>query len=421
MKKKNVFFYMRLKNSLSILVIAAFMLGLLLAAVNIFMALSANNDMQVFIDTVVHNGGVDSMGDELSLSADSIDKDLSSSDGLRDYFSAYTGPEKNVVHVIHDFSFPHAQNLVSSIVSYSVSHNKDKGHRQGMVFRFTPQEDGYLFVVVDRTNGDAIQMRMIFFSVLVFLVGLLFFSQMAWWLSKSVAKPVEEAFNRQRQFVSDASHELKTPIAVISANISALEQEQNCGKWLGYIKMENERMGQLVADMLYLAREDSGAVSYEMLPFDFANMAACAVLPFESLAYEQGKHLFLEVPDGPLEVVGDQKKLKQAVIILTDNAMKNSDRGAEIRVSVGRSGQRAFVRVYNTGQGIPASERKRIFDRFYRSDRSRNRDTGGCGLGLPIAWTIASGHGGKILVESEEGSFAEFTLLIPVAGGRKKR
>ena len=421
MKKKNVFFYMRLKNSLSILVIAAFMLGLLLAAVNIFMALSANNDMQVFIDTVVHNGGVDSMGDELSLSADSIDKDLSSSDGLRDYFSAYTGPEKNVVHVIHDFSFPHAQNLVSSIVSYSVSHNKDKGHRQGMVFRFTPQEDGYLFVVVDRTNGDAIQKRMIFFSVLVFLVGLLFFFQMAWWLSKSVAKPVEEAFNRQRQFVSDASHELKTPIAVISANISALEQEQNCGKWLGYIKMENERMGQLVADMLYLAREDSGAVSYEMLPFDFANMAACAVLPFESLAYEQGKHLFLEVPDGPLEVVGDQKKLKQAVIILTDNAMKNSDRGAEIRVSVGRSGQRAFVRVYNTGQGIPASERKRIFDRFYRSDRSRNRDTGGCGLGLPIAWTIASGHGGKILVESEEGAFAEFTLSIPVAGGRKKR
>lgn len=421
MKKKNVFFYMRLKNSLSILVIAAFMLGLLLAAVNIFMALSANNDMQVFIDTVVHNGGVDSMGDELSLSADSIDKDLSSSDGLRDYFSAYTGPEKNVVHVIHDFSFPHAQNLVSSIVSYSVSHNKDKGHRQGMVFRFMPQEDGYLFVVVDRTNGDAIQKRMIFFSVLVFLVGLLFFFQMAWWLSKSVAKPVEEAFNRQRQFVSDASHELKTPIAVISANISALEQEQNCGKWLGYIKMENERMGQLVADMLYLAREDSGAVSYEMLPFDFANMAACAVLPFESLAYEQGKHLFLEVPDGPLEVVGDQKKLKQAVIILTDNAMKNSDRGAEIRVSVGRSGQRAFVRVYNTGQGIPASERKRIFDRFYRSDRSRNRDTGGCGLGLPIAWTIASGHGGKILVESEEGSFAEFTLSIPVAGGRKKR
>ncbi|MBR6080242.1 MAG: sensor histidine kinase [Treponema sp.] len=113
--------------------------------------------------------------------------------------------------------------------------------------------------------------------------------------------------------------------------------------------------------------------------------------------------------------------MKQAVIILTDNAMKNSDRGAEIRVSVGRSGQRAFVRVYNTGQGIPASERKRIFDRFYRSDRSRNRDTGGCGLGLPIAWTIASGHGGKILVESEEGSFAEFTLSIPVAGGRKKR
>lgn len=177
MKKKNVFFYMRLKNSLSILVIVAFMLGLLLAAVNIFMALSANNDMQVFIDTVVHNGGVDSMGDELSLSADSIDKDLSSSDGLRDYFSAYTGPEKNVVHVIHDFSFPHAQNLVSSIVSYSVSHNKDKGHRQGMVFRFTPQEDGYLFVVVDRTNGDAIQKRMIFFPCLSFLSGFCFFSR----------------------------------------------------------------------------------------------------------------------------------------------------------------------------------------------------------------------------------------------------
>lgn len=422
MRKKNVFFYMRLKNSLSIVVIVAVMLGLLLAAVNIFMAVSANTDAQGFIDAVVRNGGVDFLDAGLSQSDDLIGLSLSSTEGLKDYFSAYTGPGKNIVRVIHNFSLPHVQNLVESIVSYSVKFKKDRGHRQGMAFSFVPQDEGYMLVVADRTNEDAIQKRMIFFSVLVFLFGLLLFFQMAWWLSKSVAKPVEEAFNRQRQFVSDASHELKTPIAVISANISALEQEQqHCGKWLGYIKMENERMGQLVADMLYLAREDSGVITYEMLPFDFANMAACAVLPFESLAYEQGKHLFLEVPDEPLEIVGDQKKLKQAVIILTDNAMKNSDRGAEIRVTVGRSGQKAFVKVYNTGQGIPVSERKKIFDRFYRSDSSRTRDTGGCGLGLPIAWTIAAGHGGKILVESEEGSFAEFTLSVPVAGGRKKR
>ncbi|MBQ2481928.1 MAG: GHKL domain-containing protein, partial [Treponema sp.] len=234
-----------------------------------------------------------------------------------------------------------------------------------------------------------------------------------WNFSRIAVEPVEEAFLRQRNFIADASHELKTPIAVIGANIDVVEQELPGNKWLGYIKTENSRMAELVKNLLYLAKNDADRNNLCMMKFDFANAVEGAALPFESVAMEQGKSMDISVPEEPLWVMGDESHIKQVAVILIDNAIKNSDAGAVIKISVRAEGKKGFLTVYNTGRGIAEKDIPQIFNRFYRADSSRARSTGGYGLGLTIAKSIADSHRGKITVKSEEGKYAEFTFMMP--------
>ena len=171
-------------------------------------------------------------------------------------------------------------------------------------------------------------------------------------------------------------------------------------------------MGHLVKDLLFLARSDSERDHDDNLEFNLSQAIGSAVLPFESVIFEEGKTLDLQIEDN-MSFFGNENKIKQVVIVLVDNAIKNSDRGALIKVNAFSENQKKIVKVYNTGNGIPISEREKIFLRFYRSDSSRNRKTGGYGLGLPIANTIAQEYGGSISVDSKVGEWTEFTLSLP--------
>ena len=146
--------------------------------------------------------------------------------------------------------------------------------------------------------------------------------------------------------------------------------------------------------------------------FNFSNAVENSVLPFEVVAFESQKTLELDVQKGII-CNGDEKSLKQIFIILVDNAIKNSEEGAKIRVTATSDDKKIVLKVYNTGSGIPKDELEKIFLRFYRSDSSRVRKTGGYGLGLAIARTIAEDHGGTLTATSEVGHWAEFTLTIP--------
>ena len=166
--------------------------------------------------------------------------------------------------------------------------------------------------------------------------------------------------------------------------------------------------------IFFLAKEDSGRLTMDKHSFDLANAISCAVLPFESVAFEDKKLLEFDIPKDQLFIEGDEERIKQIAVILTDNAIKNSYEHSVIKVSVGVSADRYFVSVYNEGDGIPPEDLDRIFDRFYRVDKSRDRKTGGYGLGLSIAQTIAKEHDGIITVKSEEKKFAQFTLELPM-------
>ena len=248
-------------------------------------------------------------------------------------------------------------------------------------------------------------------TALVAGIACLILSLGAWILIRKMIHPVEEAFRKQQQFVWDASHELKTPLAVISANAEVLEQEIGENEYLGYIRSEVKRTDTLVRNLLTLARLDRNETTAEMKPFDLSHALLDVTLPFESTVFEAGKTLDIQIPEG-IEYTGNEEMIKQLAVILLSNALKYSDPNGRIVISLKAIGRQREISVFNTGEAIDPEDRERIFDRFWRADPAHGRETGGHGLGLAIARSIVDTHEGKITVDSREGEGNTFTVLL---------
>lgn len=241
--------------------------------------------------------------------------------------------------------------------------------------------------------------------------GLILAAVGGWWLAGKSLRPVRIAFERQHAFVSDASHELRTPLAVIRANAEFLQQEQPENVEVRDIVGETDRLSMLVDTLLAVARDDEGArASYT--PVDLIDVVETAVASFQPLAGEHGLELTYATPD-QLMVTGDRDQLRQVLVILLDNAVRYTPTGGRIHVQARPDGKDAVLTVHDTGIGIPEQALERVFERFYRGDEARNRQSGGAGLGLAIARDLVTRHAGRISVTSTEGAGTTFTINIP--------
>jgi signal transduction histidine kinase len=224
--------------------------------------------------------------------------------------------------------------------------------------------------------------------------------------------PVKNTFYKQRRFISDASHELKTPLTIISANLELLQNEIGENQRIEHIKSQSERMNGLIHDMLTLAKADEGHTNTHLIKFDLSGVVLNTVLEFESRAFEEGKRYTFTIKENTA-YVGDEKQIKQLLTILIDNALRYSDSNGKIEVSLRSDGKNhAHISVYNTGIGVPDKERYKIFERFYRTDESRSRETGGNGVGLSIAKAIVSAHRGKIVVSGKYKKWIRFEVTL---------
>ncbi|MBE6898970.1 MAG: HAMP domain-containing histidine kinase [Ruminococcaceae bacterium] len=268
---------------------------------------------------------------------------------------------------------------------------------------------GYTLVAfIDNTIIDA-SMKMLLGNVLIVggaAIVLLFFVSIV--LSKKIIRPLEENDKQQKQFISDAGHELKTPVAVISTNAELLSRELGENEWLANIQYENERMGDLVKQLLDLSKAENTETPME--PVDFSRVITGEVLAFESIAFEQGKMIQSDIEEG-IHVVGNQIQLTQLISILLDNAVRHGA-GSEIELSLKRQGHSAVFNIANDGDEIPPEKLEHLFDRFYRVDEARNSESHHYGLGLSIAKAVVEKHGGSIVVSSQNGR-VRFTVSIP--------
>ena len=228
------------------------------------------------------------------------------------------------------------------------------------------------------------------------------------WLSKKIIQPLEDNDKQQRQFISDASHELKTPVAVIDANAELLARELGDNEWLSNIRYENDRMGELVKQLLDLSRAESAELPAETV--DLSRVVTGEELAFESLAFDRGKTIRSEVGED-IHVTGSETQLAQLVSVLLDNAVRHSA-GEEIALSLRREGHEAVLKVVNEGAEIPPEKKAHLFDRFYRADEARTDEGQHYGLGLAIAKAVAEKHGGSIGVSCADGKVT-FTVTLP--------
>lgn len=265
----------------------------------------------------------------------------------------------------------------------------------------------------DCTMEQATMRSLLLRSGLVALAALAVLAGLSYCLAGLVVGPVKRAWQEQKQFVSDASHELKTPLTVIlsSSELAAEEQDvQRTKQYVEGIHAESLRMKALVEDMLTLARTESGTrPATEAV--DLSDTVLESVLAFEPVAFESGRELVYDIQP-ELTVMGSGVQLRRLTDILLDNAVKYAAEGTPIRLLLRQEGRCAALRVENRGETIPAEKLRHIFDRFYRADESRSGGEG-FGLGLAIAQSIAQSHGGSIGCASEEG-VTRFIVTLPL-------
>ncbi len=228
--------------------------------------------------------------------------------------------------------------------------------------------------------------------------------------SIKIFKPLHELQFRQKQFISDAGHELKTPVAIISANADVLSNTVD-SKYLKSIKTQTERLNFLINDMIMLAKLDEHKFEVRKSEFSLSNAVTECVLPFEELAFEKGKMIATDIADN-IEYFGDRESVIKIVNILVDNAIKYSSNGGNIKVSLTEIKDKKIITVYNTGSEIPSELSNKIFERFFRGDASRASDNEGSGLGLAIASSLCAINGWEIKAVSEKGVSMTITVTM---------
>ena len=329
---------------------------------------------------------------------------------LSNFVTVRVDEQGEVIQWFGDRTNLYTDENIRATASQALESGREFGRIGSQYFMKEQQPDGWLLVFLDSSQGFANARRLLLISIAVGAAAagvLCIFSVV---LVGNITRPVQDAFEKQKRFISDAGHELKTPISVIAANADVLQSEIGENRWLACIQTENRRMEALVKSLLSLSRLEQQARPAH-LPVDLSSAVVGVALAFESAAYEAGKTVDMQVEDG-IWCLGDVEKLKQVTAILLDNAIKYASSGGHITLSLAKSRGKCALRVHNGGVCIPKEEQKHVFERFYRADASRSRQSGGSGLGLAIAKAIVDEHKGKIAVESKTEQGTTFTVLL---------
>ncbi|MDU4970884.1 MAG: HAMP domain-containing sensor histidine kinase [Atopobium minutum] len=272
------------------------------------------------------------------------------------------------------------------------------------------QKDGYTLVAfMDNTVSEGGLKTMMRTALIVGGVSLVVLFFVAALLAKEIIRPLEENDAQQKQFISDASHELKTPLAVISTNAELLSRELGQNEWLSNIQYENDRMGKLIKQLLDLSSAENKNVSMDAL--DFSRVVTGEVLVFETIAFEKGKTLQSSIDEGIL-LTGNKNQLAQVISVLLDNAVNHAT-GTHIDVTLKQVAHSAVLSIANDGEEIPAQQLAHIFDRFYRVDEARSGEGQHYGLGLSIAKAIVDKHGGSIDISCADGK-VHCKVVLPI-------
>lgn len=329
---------------------------------------------------------------------------------LSSFYTVAVSYEGDILEVKNEPPTVRTNGELEQFASEIIAGNKSTGTEGNLAFLKTDKEEYTLVVFMDNTVAHEDAMTLLRYTLIFGSVALVLFFFISILLARNIVAPLEEGYLKQKQFISDAGHELKTPISVVSTNAELLSREIGDNQWLQNIQYENDRMGILVGQLLDLARTEGVAPQLDSV--DFSRLVAGEALPFESVAFEKDLTLHTNIAEG-IYMEGNSAQLKQLVSILLDNAIRHNQAAGQVSLTLAKEHGLAKLSVINTGEAIPEQQREQIFERFYRMDSARNSEDNHYGLGLAIAKAIVTAHHGHIQVRCNQG-LVEFCASFPL-------
>lgn len=310
----------------------------------------------------------------------------------------------------------HSENLLKSDIR-SIGNKFIKNNNEGLTinnlyfsnYSYNYKNGKYL-IILDNSNIKERLISSLIGSILILIIYeiVMFFTSKH--ITKWITKPAVESYNKQKNFIIDASHELKTPLSIIIASADALDSDKFEKKWLDNIKSESERMSVLVKSLLDLSKLENSVDKKMYTNENISKLIQKSVLTFESIAFEN-KVRIEENIENSINYLCNKNDITELMSILLDNAIRHSKKNSKIIINLYKMKKEINIEVINKGDEIPKEECEKIFERFYRLDKSRNRDSNRYGIGLAIAKTIVLNHNGKITASSKDG-FTTFKVVF---------
>lgn len=287
----------------------------------------------------------------------------------------------------------------------------DSGFTDIYRYRVADCEDGTRIIFVDcRQELESFRNTLVY-SVGVSLLGFLAVFMLVLFWSKNIFKPVAESYAKQKRFITDASHEIKTPLTIIDANTEVIEMVNGESEWTKNTRDQVKRLTALTNQMVALSRLDENPEPKEKAKFDLSDVAYEVIDHFSSLSEVRGKKISADIEDG-IKYVGDENSIRQLISILVDNAMKYAVESADISISLKRDGRKVKFVLKNLTDGMEEGSQDILFERFYRPDSSRNSETGGSGIGLSLAKSIVESHKGRITARCDGDGYITFQVTL---------
>lgn len=320
-----------------------------------------------------------------------------------DTYVVFFDDDKNITHIISYNNDDTSYEKIKKYANNILKTNKKEyiGNLYFHKYSYKIKDNNTLVMVNNETtkNNLVFYLKTSISTFLIIEIVMLYLSKI---LTDYATKPAEDSFKKQKCFIMDASHELKTPITVILANAEALETDRDNEKWLNNIKNESERMNKLVNDLLTLAKTENELDEIVLINNDLSRIVEKSLLTFESLMYEKNISLEHSIENN-ITLKSDKTKIESLLSILLDNAIKHSEEDGKIIINLKKQKNNIILEVINKGKPIPKEDETKIFERFFREDKSRNRNENRYGLGLAIAKNIVISHNGDISASSKDG------------------
>lgn len=327
------------------------------------------------------------------------------------FFVVHCDQEGNVIKTYRDHISSMDSDAIRKYTGEILSKDRAEGYYEEYRYRVYEDESGssVIFLNVSHDHRFVKSLRRI--SVIIAFISLLCVFFLILIFSGRAIRPYMKNMERQKQFITDAGHELKTPLTSISTSADILSMEYGDDEWIENIRKQTDRLTQLVNNLVALSRLDEVMPFPEKTEFSVSDAAWETAEPFAALARAEGKSYVQHIEEG-LKLWGDQNAVQRMLSILLDNAVRYSKEEGEIRLDIYQKHNRIYLEVFNTCEIQDITELNRLFDRFYRPDESRSANTGGSGIGLSMAQAIAEAHGGRIKVYSADGRTILFKVVL---------